>query len=88
MPTREVHRGARIGWLRAAVPGANDGRRSTASLIGGVPGATGAPRNSLVAGIAAYLSVRFLTRYFVRQTLIPFGVYCIVAGVAAFVLVR
>ncbi len=35
---------------------------------------------ALVAGIAAYLSVRFLTRYFHTRTLTPFAVYCLVAG--------
>ncbi len=43
---------------------------------------------SLAAGIAAYLSVRFLTRFFTRQTLVPFGVYCVVAGAIAIVLVH
>ena len=35
---------------------------------------------SLVAGIAAYVSVRFLTRYFATRTLTPFAVYCLVVG--------
>jgi undecaprenyl-diphosphatase len=35
-----------------------------------------------VAGVAAYLSVRFLTRYFTTRTLTPFAIYCLVAGVA------
>ena len=35
---------------------------------------------SLVSGIAAYLSVRFLDRYFQRRTLSPFAAYCLVAG--------
>ncbi|WP_433291351.1 undecaprenyl-diphosphate phosphatase [Actinoplanes sp. CA-030573] len=35
---------------------------------------------SLVAGVAAYVSVRFLTRYFETRTLNPFAVYCVVAG--------
>ena len=35
---------------------------------------------SVVAGIAAYVSVRFLTRYFTTRTLTPFAVYCLVAG--------
>lgn len=34
----------------------------------------------LTAGIAAYLSVRFLTRYFTTRTLTPFAVYCLLAG--------
>jgi undecaprenyl-diphosphatase len=38
---------------------------------------------SLVAGIAAYLSLRFLTRYFETHTLIPFAIYCLVAGTVA-----
>ena len=36
MPHRERHRSERIGWLRAAVLGANDGIVSTASLVVGV----------------------------------------------------
>lgn len=35
---------------------------------------------SVVAGVAAYVSVRFLTRYFETRTLNPFAVYCVVAG--------
>jgi undecaprenyl-diphosphatase len=34
----------------------------------------------LTAGIAAYLSVRFLTRYFTTRTLTPFAVYCLLGG--------
>jgi undecaprenyl-diphosphatase len=36
---------------------------------------------SLVAGIAAYISVRFLTGYFETRTLKPFAIYCLIAGV-------
>jgi undecaprenyl-diphosphatase len=39
---------------------------------------------SLVAGLAAYASLRFLTRYFETRTLNPFAVYCVVAGLIAF----
>jgi undecaprenyl-diphosphatase len=40
---------------------------------------------SLLSGIGAYLSVRFLTRYFSEsRSLTPFGVYCLIAGVASF----
>jgi undecaprenyl-diphosphatase len=35
---------------------------------------------SLVAGVAAYLSLRFLTRYFHTHTLTPFAIYCTLAG--------
>ena len=35
---------------------------------------------SVAAGLAAYLSVRFLTRYFTTRTLTPFAIYCLVAG--------
>jgi undecaprenyl-diphosphatase len=38
---------------------------------------------SLASGIAAYLSVRFLTRYFQTRTLIPFAIYCVLAGVGS-----
>jgi len=34
----------------------------------------------LTAGPAAYVTVRYLTRYFVTKTLTPFAVYCLVAG--------
>jgi undecaprenyl-diphosphatase len=40
---------------------------------------------SITAGIAAYLSVRFLTRYFTTRTLTPFAVYCLVVGALAIV---
>jgi undecaprenyl-diphosphatase len=40
---------------------------------------------SLLSGIGAYLSVRFLMRYFQTRTLTPFGIYCLVAGVASMV---
>ena len=39
---------------------------------------------SLVAGIAAFLSVRFLTKYFSEdKSLNPFGIYCLVAGLGS-----
>lgn len=56
MQAREVHRGDRVGWLRAAVLGANDGVLSTASLIVGVAAANVAPRNIFVAGIAGLVA--------------------------------
>jgi VIT1/CCC1 family predicted Fe2+/Mn2+ transporter len=48
----ERHRTARIGWLRAAVLGANDGIVSTASLVLGVAAAHATHGNVLVAGVA------------------------------------
>lgn len=41
---------------------------------------------SLLSGVGAYLSVRFLTRYFANRSLRPFGAYCIAAGVASLIL--
>jgi undecaprenyl-diphosphatase len=38
---------------------------------------------SIVAGVAAYLSLRFLTRYFETRTLTPFAVYCVAAGLTS-----
>jgi undecaprenyl-diphosphatase len=39
---------------------------------------------SLVAGVAAFLSVRFLTKYFSEdKSLSPFGVYCLIAGLGS-----
>jgi vacuolar iron transporter family protein len=48
----EMHRGGRIGWLRAAVLGANDGIVSTASLVIGVAAADATRSAVLVAGVA------------------------------------
>lgn len=39
---------------------------------------------SLVAGVGAYFSVRFLTKYFETKTLAPFSIYCMIAGAACF----
>ncbi|MGZ3401960.1 MAG: VIT1/CCC1 transporter family protein, partial [Phenylobacterium sp.] len=49
---RERHLMARIGWLRAAVLGANDGIVSTASLIVGVAAGGGGKGQVLLAGLA------------------------------------
>ncbi|ODU03770.1 MAG: undecaprenyl-diphosphatase [Pseudonocardia sp. SCN 72-86] len=40
---------------------------------------------SILSGVGAYLSVRFLTRYFENRSLRPFGFYCIAAGVACLI---
>jgi vacuolar iron transporter family protein len=48
---RENHLIDRIGWLRAAVLGANDGIVSTASLIVGVAAAAATQHDVLVAGV-------------------------------------
>ncbi|MDQ1633939.1 MAG: undecaprenyl-diphosphatase [Frankiaceae bacterium] len=40
---------------------------------------------SVLSGLAAYASVRFLTRYFENRSLRPFGVYCLVAGLGCLV---
>ncbi|GAB2484402.1 undecaprenyl-diphosphate phosphatase [Jatrophihabitans fulvus] len=41
---------------------------------------------SVLSGVGAYLSVRFLTRYLAHRSLVPFALYCIAAGVASLVL--
>ena len=53
---REFHRSERIGWLRAAVLGANDGIVSTASLVLGVASAGGSRAAVLVAGVAGLVA--------------------------------
>ena len=53
---RENHLVQRIGWLRAAVLGANDGIVSTASLIVGVAAAATAPGDVLIAGVAGLVA--------------------------------
>jgi len=52
----EGHLVQRIGWLRAAVLGANDGILSTASLIVGVASATGTHQSVIVAGFAGLVA--------------------------------
>lgn len=52
----ESHLVSRIGWLRAAVLGANDGIVSTASLIVGVAAASAATSEMLVAGVAGLVA--------------------------------
>ncbi len=52
----ERHRIDRIGWLRAAVLGANDGILSTASLMLGVAASHATPANILVAGVAGLVA--------------------------------
>lgn len=56
MTDHEVHRSHRIGWLRAAVLGANDGIVSTASLIIGVAAAHAAHADILLAGAAGLVA--------------------------------
>src|SRR6187401_1169012 len=50
--SQERHRSERIGWLRAAVLGANDGIVSTASLVIGIAAAQSSRQQVLVAGVA------------------------------------
>ncbi|VXC84925.1 VIT1/CCC1 transporter family protein [Sphingomonas sp. AX6] len=52
----EGHRVARVGWLRAAVLGANDGIVSTASLVLGIAAASGGRGDILLAGSAGLVA--------------------------------
>src|ERR1700681_2758352 len=53
---KERHRTGRIGWLRAAVLGANDGILSTSTLMLGVAAAHATHSNVLVAGVAGLVA--------------------------------
>jgi VIT1/CCC1 family predicted Fe2+/Mn2+ transporter len=53
---KKRHRTGRIGWLRAAVLGANDGILSTSSLVLGVAAAHAANSNILLAGVAGLVA--------------------------------
>jgi vacuolar iron transporter family protein len=53
---RETHRAARIGWLRAAVLGANDGTISIASLVIGVAAAGASQGSILLTGVAGLVA--------------------------------
>jgi len=55
----EFHRSSRIGWLRAAVLGANDGLISTSSLVVGVASAQAAPESILLAASAGLVAGAF-----------------------------
>ncbi|MFN9084262.1 MAG: VIT1/CCC1 transporter family protein, partial [Acidobacteriota bacterium] len=52
----EKHRTDRIGWLRAAVLGANDGIVSTASLVAGVAAAQASRGDVLLTGVAGLVA--------------------------------
>lgn len=56
MSHHEIHRSHRVGWLRAAVLGANDGIVSTASLIIGVAAASATNENIILAGVAGLVA--------------------------------
>ena len=56
VPQRERHRTGRVGWLRAAVLGANDGILSTASLVLGVAAAHATHSNVMIAGGAGLVA--------------------------------
>ena len=56
MAHRELHRTAHIGWIRAAVLGANDGLISTSSLIVGVAAAQTSREPVLVAAVAGLVA--------------------------------
>jgi VIT1/CCC1 family predicted Fe2+/Mn2+ transporter len=56
MSHTETHRSHRVGWLRAAVLGANDGIVSTSSLIIGVAAANTTHENILLAGVAGLVA--------------------------------
>lgn len=56
MQHSERHSASRIGWLRAAVLGANDGIVSIASLVLGVSAAGADAKGILVAGVAALVA--------------------------------
>ena len=56
MPHFEKHRIRRIGWLRAAVLGANDGIVSTASLVLGVAAAGASSKSIVIAGVAGLVA--------------------------------
>jgi undecaprenyl-diphosphatase len=77
---------ARFGFLLATPPILAAGVLKLPSLTG----SAGAHIHGqvvvgvVVAGVAAYFSVRFLMRYFQTRTLTPFAVYCLVAGAVSF----
>ena len=68
----ELHHTGRIGWLRAAVLGANDGILSTSSLVLGVAAAHGTHSNIMVAGIdSSLVGFKDLVEWGLRQGFPP-----------------
>lgn len=55
-PSREQHLSGRIGWLRAAVLGANDGLISVGSLVLGVSASQASHASVLIAGVSAWVA--------------------------------
>ncbi len=55
-PLNHLHRSHRVGWLRAAVMGANDGIVSTASLLIGVAAASASHSDVMLAGVAGLVA--------------------------------
>ncbi|MDB5189465.1 MAG: Undecaprenyl-diphosphatase [Parcubacteria group bacterium] len=43
---------------------------------------------SVVSAICAYFAIKYLTKYFKTNTLVPFAVYCVIAGVVSFIVIR
>lgn len=56
MPDQAAHKSRHIGWLRAAVLGANDGTISVASLVVGVAASGASPHAVMVTGIAGLVA--------------------------------
>ena len=56
MSHHEIHKTHRVGWLRAAVLGANDGIVSTSSLIIGVAAASSSYENIILAGLSGLVA--------------------------------
>ena len=78
------------GQVVAVMGGSGCGKTTVLRLIGGLVKARRGQVlfGSVLSGVAAYLSVRFLSRYFEKNSLRPFGWYCVVAGAAALILVN
>ena len=78
----ERHRSERIGWLRAAVMGADDGIVSTASLVLGIAGAGAARGNVMVAGgTGATTGAVRVTFWGALAKAITYGVGCLFGAV-------
>lgn len=56
MPDKSAHRSSRIGWLRAAVLGANDGTISVASLVVGISASGASQHSVLLTGVAGVVA--------------------------------
>jgi len=83
LPTQPPSRGSLTALTAAAAAILAAGLLEVPSLFGATAHLPVYLAGAAVAGVTAYLSVRFLDRYFEKNRLDPFAYYCLIAGLVA-----